>query len=250
MAEKLWFGTSNKPYDRNNIRYYRTTDYSWALDIEEKWQELKPEISQFIASTDAHFISNENAYKGLKSVKGWHSVASIFWGLIIDRRFEKNCPKTYKALCNIPGIVSISFSKLEPGTEISKHHGETNAIIRCHLGVEVPATAPDCAMNVNSEIRGWQEGKWIFFNDAQEHRAWNHTDKRRIVIIIDVIRPEFKHLKNLICARSLAEYAIGKRENKYEFISKLPLLIKKLLIYSGTLTIYLAKPFLNLIRHL
>lgn len=248
MGEKLWFGTSGTPYNRNNTRYYNVSDYSWASGIEQEWPTLKEEISKFIKEQDSLFISNENTYAGLANVKGWHSMSSLFWGLKTQDTFAKNCPKTYAALKKIPGIISISFSKLEPQSKISKHHGETNAIMRCHLGIEVPDGLPNCGISVDSEDKGWIEGKWLFFNDAQEHYAWNLTEKRRILIIIDIIRPEFVHLKNLICARSLTEYFLGKRENIYPFLQKLPIGIKRLFIYTGTGIVLLLRPFLNSFR--
>src|SRR6185312_14098357 len=125
------------------------------------------------------------------SGKGWSSLSAMFWGLKVSDSIAKKCPTLFGLLNKIPGLTSVSFSRLAPNTTIPEHHGETNAIMRCHLGIEVPRTLPECGLRSGTETLGWAEGKWLFFNDAQHHSAWNNTDKRRIVLIIDVIRPEF-----------------------------------------------------------
>src|ERR1700722_5081973 len=222
MSEALWYGTYKQDYDKSNTRYYNVSDYNWAGDIEKNWGKIKEEVQNFIKEKDTVFVSNAIAYKGISSAKGWSSLSSMFWGLYSNNEPAKKIPALFNMLFKVPGIVSISFSRLEPHTKINEHHGETNAIIRCHFGIEVPESLPACGMNVSGEEKGWEEGKWLFFNDAQNHFAWNNTDKRRIILIVDIIRPEFIRLKNAICAKILTEYALGQREKKYSFIKNLP----------------------------
>jgi aspartyl/asparaginyl beta-hydroxylase (cupin superfamily) len=248
MSEALWYCSNKLNYNKNNTRYYNVKEYPWAISIEENWQKIKTEVQNFIAEKDKSFVSNETAYKGIESAKGWSSLSSMFWGLHTNDDVAKKCPALFNMLYAVPGIVSISFSRLEPRTKIGEHHGETNAIIRCHLGIEVPAGLPECGMNVSGEEKEWEEGKWLFFNDAQHHFAWNNTDKRRIILIVDVIRPEFIHKKNLICARVLAEYSLGQRENKYSFIKNLPQVVKSLFIMTAVPLIYLVRPVSNFFK--
>jgi hypothetical protein len=100
--------------------------------------------------------------------------------------------------------LAASFNLLEPGTTIKPHRGDTNAIIRCHLGLEIPGPAPDCAFRVGTETRGWKEGELFMFCDAHPHTAWNNTSKRRLVFIVDILRPEFVDQKVSICSRVLS----------------------------------------------
>ncbi len=46
-----------------------------------------------------------------------------------------------------------------------------------------------CAIRVGSEIRHWEEGRVMIFDDVFEHEAWNRTDGTRAVLLIDVMRP-------------------------------------------------------------
>ncbi len=248
MSEALWYGTSKQDYSNNNTRYYNVSDYSWASDIEKNWPIIKEEVQNFIAEKDNVFVSNAIAYKGITSAKGWSSLSSMFWGLYSNNEPAQKCPTLFNMLYKVPGIVSISFSRLEPQTKINEHHGETNAIIRCHMGIEVPAGLPLCGMKVAGEEKCWEEGKWLFFNDAQNHFAWNNTDKRRIILIVDVIRPEFINRKNAICARVLTEYAMGQRENKYSSVKNLPEGVKKLLVMIAIPIVYVIRPVSNLLK--
>ncbi|MGP8216279.1 MAG: aspartyl/asparaginyl beta-hydroxylase domain-containing protein [Bacteroidia bacterium] len=245
MGDKLWYGSSKYAYDKNNIRYYNVNDYTWATDIEKNWGEIKSELQNLITEKDKNFTSNAEAYKGVDITGKWSSLSSMFWGLNTSASFVRKCPRLFALLRNSPGIVSVSLSRLEPHTKIGEHHGETNAIIRCHLGIEIPSGLPACGMNVAGEERGWEEGKWLFFNDAQNHFAWNDTDKRRILLITDMIRPEFLHKKNLICAKILAAYFIGQREIKYTFIRNLPRAFTIMLFLFVIPTVYILRPIYN-----
>lgn len=247
MSEALWFGSSKHEYDSSNARYYNTGNFSWVRDIENSWPGIKKEVTAFIQEKDAGFQSNSGSYKGIEG-NGWSSLSALFWGLKVSESLEKKCPTLFSKLYSIPGITSISFSRLEPNTTLSEHHGETNAIMRCHLGIEVPAPHPICSMKVAGEERGWEEGKWFLFNDAQHHSAWNKSDKRRIVLIIDVVRPEFLHLKNLVCARVLTGHFMTIRENKGGLLKKLPRSGKMIVFICALPIVYILRPIYNMLH--
>lgn len=245
MSEALWFGSGKKHYDKDNTRYYNVNEYAWAIEIEKHWPEIKVEVGKLIHDKDKNFVSNSATYKGLNSGKGWSSLSALFWGLKISDIVAKKCPILYTELLKVPGIVSISFSRLEPYTNISEHHGETNAIIRCHFGIEVPASLPECGMQVAGEEKGWEEGKWVFFNDAQYHSAWNKNDKRRILLIIDVIRPEFISLENFICTRILTGHFMTIRENKSRTLKNMPKALKIVVFIVAFPVVYLFRYVYN-----
>lgn len=45
------------------------------------------------------------------------------------------------------------------------------------------------AIRVDSQVCHWHEGKVLIFDDAYEHEAWNHTDKTRVVLFVDFVKP-------------------------------------------------------------
>ena len=154
---------------------------------------------------------------------------------------QKNALLCFHYSILFPGCHLFHSSRLEPHTQIKEHHGETNAIMRCHFGIEIPAGLPDCGMKVANEEREWQEGKWLFFNDAQHHTAWNNSDKRRILLIIDVIRPEFLSRKNYICARVLAGHFL----NVNKTLANLPRPLKIIFFAIALPIMFIVRPVYN-----
>jgi aspartyl/asparaginyl beta-hydroxylase (cupin superfamily) len=57
----------------------------------------------------------------------------------------------------------------------------------CHLPLIVP---PGCRFRVGGEVREWEEGKLLIFDDTIEHEAWNDGPEDRVVLIFDIWRPE------------------------------------------------------------
>ena len=103
------------------------------------------------------------------------------------KKLEANCepcPNTVAALEMIPDLVTAGFSVLLPGTHIKPHRGYTGAVLRCHLGLQVPE-AEKCVLKVHGVERSWQEGKCLIFDDTSIHEAWNNGQKPRIVLLLD-----------------------------------------------------------------
>ena len=69
------------------------------------------------------------------------------------------------------------------------------------------ATVEQCGMEVKGEKMRWKNGRAFGFLDAYHHHVWNHTDKDRYVLIIDILRSEFLPKKNFICARTVVNQA-------------------------------------------
>jgi beta-hydroxylase len=88
-----------------------------------------------------------------------------------------------------PGMVTAMFSILAPRKHILPHRGPYKGILRYHLGLIVPKDKEDCRIRVGSEIRHWEEGKSLLFDDTYDHEVWNDTDETRVVLFVDIIRP-------------------------------------------------------------
>ena len=153
----------------------------------------------------------------------------------------KQCPETNKILKTIPNIISASVSILEPGVTIKPHRGDTNAIIRCHLPLIVPAGLPECGFEVVGEKRAWEVGKVIAFNDSAKHSAWNHSDKRRYVLLFDVMRPECVNKKYAVCSMVLGGLVMQSISQKIPFLKYMPKFLKaaSLFFYVGIINIIL-----------
>jgi len=86
-------------------------------------------------------------------------------------------------------MMTAMFSILSPGKHIPPHRGRFKGLLRCHLGLKVPEPKENCRLRVGDDIRHWEEGKAILFDDTFNHEVWNDTDGQRVVLFIDVIRP-------------------------------------------------------------
>ena len=81
-------------------------------------------------------------------------------------------PKTFAALGEVPlphvstRAPSILFSLLKPGARIAPHHGMINTRLICHLPLIVPEK---CGFRVGNEVREWEVGKLLIFDDTIEH---------------------------------------------------------------------------------
>ena len=223
---KVWYASSGKWFkEEGEPMFFNPCDFAWATDIENHWQELRGEVQNLVRDTDKEFTSN--SYVGLTQGDSWSSYTFLFWQIRARKeRLGGKCPTLTGYLKHVPGLVSFSLSRLSPHTTVEPHRGDTNAVMRCHLGIEIPAGLPECGLQAGTQQQAWDEGKWLFFNDAFKHSAWNNTDKRRIVIIMDVIRPEFLYKQKKICANIRARHFVLQIQNKVKVIKKLKYLLK------------------------
>lgn len=105
------------------------------------------------------------------------------------------CPATAQALEHVPltrihaHAPEVLFSLLSPGTLIKPHHGVTNSRVVTHLPLIVPT---DCALEVGGVVHHWQEGRCVTFDDSYLHQAWNHSDRLRVVMILDTWHPRLR----------------------------------------------------------
>lgn len=106
---------------------------------------------------------------------------------VLDR-----CPRTAELLgtlplARIPGRApNVFFSLLKAHSRIPPHTGVTNTRAIVHLALDVP---PGCGFRVGNETREWVEGAAFAFDDTIEHEAWNDSDRRRAVLILDYWNP-------------------------------------------------------------
>lgn len=91
-------------------------------------------------------------------------------------------------LINRPEIQTAGFSLLGAGAEIQWHMGQAGDVWRLHLGLNCPEG--DCALQVRDDVKQWRDGEFLMFNDQDMHRAWNRTDKDRLILLVDVVKAQ------------------------------------------------------------
>jgi len=179
------------------IQFYEREAFDWAEALEARTPAIRAELDAVLARTHDFppYVENDPN----RPSKVHPLVANRDWGgfhLLRGEPVEPNaamCPDTIAALRHVPHPVICGrspmalFSLLKPGTHIFPHNGLLNTRLICHL----PLIVPDgCRFRVGNEVRAWEEGKLLIFDDSFEHEAWNEGTSRRVVLLFEIWRPE------------------------------------------------------------
>ena len=198
----LWFADDGKPFTGSEPFFYDTSDFPWVRQVESQWTVIRDELLERLAQDEKILVPYVNKTMTSKPNQ-WKTLGLMFWTV----KSVENCrnfPRTWEILKDVPNIIAISLNLLEEETTIKPHIGNTNAIIRCHLGLVIPEPAPRCGFRVGTETRSWEDGKFLMFCDAHQHTAWNNTNRKRYILVVDIIRPEFTRAKLMASSRVLA----------------------------------------------
>lgn len=180
--------------------YFDPKQFDWASSIEGNWMTIKNEVLDYL-NKDTQALQPYFASEMMNAPNKWKAFSYYFWGFNMSDKAIISCPKTVSLLKSIPNLVSASISVMEPNSEIKPHYGDSDAMYRCHLGLIIPDVLPNCGFRVCYEDRAWEEGKLLIFNDAAYHKAWNYSKERRVILLFDVIKPEYTDQKKWICSK-------------------------------------------------
>ena len=184
-----------------HIQFYDPAGFSWTGEIEAAAPAIREELDALLTEgTDDFRAYIQGAEGALRMDKNKELVANRDWsalflcenGWAVPKIIER-CPRTWETILKAP-VPRISgwgptamFSLLKGGAKISPHTGMFNTRLVCHLPLIVP---PGCRFRVGNEVREWEVGKLLIFDDTIEHEAWNDSSEDRIVLIFDIWRPE------------------------------------------------------------
>jgi len=164
---------------------HSATQFALARALAASYAEIRDEFRR-IQPHDGF----QNEIERIDRTGNW----TIFPLYELGRRNDENCSKCpltasiveqYGATHSITSAVY--FSILAPGTHVAAHTGPTNMRLRCHLGIEVPE---GCRLRVGDKWLTWREGECLIFDDSFSHEVWNDSDRRRVVLIVDVWHPD------------------------------------------------------------
>jgi len=181
------------------IPFYDNADFPWLKDVEAATGTIREELLNLLREDRGDFqpyVSHPDGapieqWAGLNNSMRWNAL--FLWK--DGERVEENCrrcPKMAALLDTLPMIdlpnfgPTVLFSVLEPHTHIPPHSSVTNARLVVHLPVIVPK---GCRFRVGAETRDWQEGRAWVFDDSIDHEAWNDSDQKRVIVMIDIWNP-------------------------------------------------------------
>lgn len=214
----------------------------WLDRAEAAWRDVRAEVEEYRRQRGegirASFVPDD------VDIRGWDAINFVSY----LHRYPHNCrafPKTIALLRSIPDVTTAYVSILAPGAGLPVHNGDTNTTYRCHLGLVVPEGGVDlCGLDVGGERTGWREGEAFAFNEAPRHFVWNRTDRERIVLVFDVLRPQYRKHKLRICGDVLGAMTLTMLETKLPPLRRLPDGARRALhrtLSAGALTVLLTR---------
>jgi aspartyl/asparaginyl beta-hydroxylase (cupin superfamily) len=187
--------------------------------LRENYAAIRREAEAYYAAHGDEMKANFTPYAYREA--GWQTVTLYSYFL----RYEENCakfPVIHSVVRQIPGMCLAQLAVLKPHTRIKAHFGDTNVIVRSHLGLVVPGTLPDIGIQVGRERQCWKEGDVLALQIARRHYAWNCTDHHRIVLVVDTFRPEYMERRYEIAGNVLATIAMKYFATRFPPLKKLP----------------------------
>ena len=181
------------------ISFFDRRDFPWLASVEAATEDIRQELLQLLEARREDFVpyvshapgAPLNQWRDLNDSRRWSAFFLHQDGKRQPQHIE-SCPRTVAALAlaplhNVPNRApTVFFSRLDPKTRIPPHTGATNTRLIVHIPLIVP---PGCGFRVGSEVREWQPGTALVFDDTIEHEAWNDSDEQRVVLIFDIANP-------------------------------------------------------------
>lgn len=166
------------------ILYYPTMFFPEASVLRSHWKDIRAEA---YAAEDAWRSINQDQFF-TNAEPGWKRFY-IKWYGPIDPKARQLCPRTSALIESMTNVHLAMFSILEPGVRIPPHYGPARFCLRYHLALEVPKET-GCKIRVRDTEYEWKEGEDVMFDDTFLHSVENLTSQRRIVLFLDVERPQ------------------------------------------------------------
>ncbi len=172
--------------------FFEPESFPWVVAIESEWMAIRRELDSLLVRREEipNFQDISEAQRVLTEGDQWKT----FWLYSYGEKAEENCarcPETVRILQRIPGMKSAMFSVLAPGKHIPEHRGMYKGMLRYHLGLIVPGPKGASRIRVGNDVRSWQEGKSLLFDDSHPHEVWNDVKSDRVVLFVDLLRPVF-----------------------------------------------------------
>ena len=197
-------------FDINKVVDVEGKDDNW-----EMWKKIQ-KLTYKVSSKSKEGLTDEVYEKGFadyvasfkpyQAAHGWYGLKSesdksVWDGVLLETRANLDntmssklnstpvCDdffnRTINCLQGFPKVMNVMLARLPAGGELPKHSGFPS-LNRIHFGMIVPEG--DISFCVGGELKKWEEGKCLAFNDGSEHTAWNNTDTDRVVMIVHVIK--------------------------------------------------------------
>lgn len=207
-------------YNGSLPNFYEPAAFPNLKILKDNWKEIRDEVLAY--EKKIGLLNDMDSHTPPDNTKNLWSHTYLMSYLRIFHRNRKKFPVFSKIIDQIPNCTYATISILPPDTEILPHFGDTNGVIRTHLGLVVPAPYPAIAIKVGQEERGWEEGELLCFTIVNKHEAWNRSPYRRYIVILDFVPNELAHRKMEIVCNTLGSQSFTFLYKKFAFVRRLP----------------------------
>lgn len=107
-----------------NPPIYDKTIFPWTHAIEQEWRAIRTELERVLTRKEElpgfHELSVDAA--SITRDRGWKSFILAGYGFRSANNINL-CPQTWTICQNIPGLISVMYSIMEPGKHLPPHRG-------------------------------------------------------------------------------------------------------------------------------
>lgn len=173
-----------------NPAFFAPDQFTWVKSLEANWPVIRRDLDGMLKFREAlpNFQDISTDQRALTTDDRWKTLFFYAYGVKAEGNCAR-CPATTRLVEAVPGMKTAFFSIISAGKHIPAHRGPFKGVLRYHLGLLVPEPRERCRIRVGSEVRHWEEGRSLVFDDTYEHEVWNDTDGLRAVLFLDVVRP-------------------------------------------------------------
>jgi ornithine lipid ester-linked acyl 2-hydroxylase len=171
-------------------QFFPLERFPWVAHVEENWEVIREELEGVLKDRSAlpNFQDISKDQIEITDDDRWKTFFLYGYGFQADLGVQM-CPRTAALMREIPGMTTAMLSILSPRKHILDHRGPYKGVLRYHLGLIVPQAQEQCRIRVGDEVRHWEAGRSMVFDDTFNHEVWNDTDETRVVLFVDVLRP-------------------------------------------------------------
>lgn len=207
-------------YHGNLECFYDPENFPELKPLKDNWKGIREEIEAYERANG--LMKEMDSYSPPENTENQWSHIYLMSYLWKFHKNQKKFPFLTSVIEQIPNCTYATISVLPPHTEIKPHYGDTNGVLRSHLGIIIPEEHPAIGIKVGEEETGWKEGELICFSIVQRHKAWNRSASRRYIVILDFVPKGQPYSMMEVCSRTLGSQTFTYLYNNFKLLKKLP----------------------------
>lgn len=181
------------------------------------WADIRDEALSLSGRMQAiprfHEIMPAQAEISANDGKDWRLFILKVYGTAVEKNMAL-CPKLADLVRSNPDVLSASLSFLAPRKHIPRHRGPFRGVLRYQLGLSVPVDEqgrPAAVLALDDLEHRIGDGQHLLWDDTYPHEVWNNSDQMRLVLLLDVRRPNMPFDLRLLSRALIASVGMVAR---------------------------------------